>query len=323
MEPPGPSVRRRTHPRYRTGSGSPPCCPQSRWPCISRTPMGRSPVGEGSAGSHGGPVTLCSSAPLARLDSNSRGGAPGWRLPLPAQDAGAPGSRLEARGDGRPSPPGAQARLPTAVRPPSLPRRPHLREGALAVHHKQRCLAAAAVAHDHDLQLLPARARARGPGGVHSREQPALAAARGRPRGLNNPGRGQRDPAPWVPAAPPPGSRPGPPPGLFSFPLGPWPAQFTFHSRGNRQPGSGGARSEARLPLSRLHVKARAPHRPDSIVSAAPPGHPRLAGPASWQTPSDWPARPPPSDRGPLIGGPLPQHQGSRSLRSPALGEAP
>lgn len=36
-----------THRRCRRGSGSPPCCPQSRWPCTSRIRMGHSAVGEG------------------------------------------------------------------------------------------------------------------------------------------------------------------------------------------------------------------------------------------------------------------------------------
>lgn len=60
-----------------------------------------------------------------------------------------------------------------------------LGERALAVHHEQRSLAAAAVAYDHNLQLLPAGARGggcgrgRGPSSVHSQEPAALAAAPG------------------------------------------------------------------------------------------------------------------------------------------------
>jgi hypothetical protein len=70
--------------------------------------------------------------------------------------------------------------------PPSYPLRstggPHLRKGSLAVHHEQRCLAAAAVTHDHDLQLLPPWARGgglgRGPRGVHRPVPAALEAVR-------------------------------------------------------------------------------------------------------------------------------------------------
>lgn len=56
-----------------------------------------------------------------------------------------------------------------------------LGKGALAVHHEQRRLAAAAVTHDHYLQLLPCRAggggRGRSTWGVHSPEPAALDAA--------------------------------------------------------------------------------------------------------------------------------------------------
>lgn len=91
----GPSARRRTHRRCRRGSGSPPCCPRSRWPSTSRTRMGRSAVGYGI----GLVLKACGGVPRVRLDSshtfhlhpirlcpphaarlwNSRGGAPGWR----------------------------------------------------------------------------------------------------------------------------------------------------------------------------------------------------------------------------------------------------
>lgn len=85
----GPSPRRRTHRRCRISSGSPPCCPRSRWPCTSRTRMGRSAVGEravlvlkrcgGDPGSDWIPTptfTPSGSAPLTLLGSGIPEGAP-------------------------------------------------------------------------------------------------------------------------------------------------------------------------------------------------------------------------------------------------------
>lgn len=57
------------------------------------------------------------------------------------------------------------------------PTGPHLGKGALAIHHKQRRLAAATITHDHYLQLLPCGAGGsgwdRGTWGVHSPEPAA------------------------------------------------------------------------------------------------------------------------------------------------------
>lgn len=82
-----------------------------------------------------------------------------------------------------------------------------LGEGALAVHHEQRSLAASSVTHDHDLQLFPARARGGGRGrglwDIHSREPATLAAVRGAEPGVERSqagagprGRGQKNPRP-------------------------------------------------------------------------------------------------------------------------------
>lgn len=105
-----------------------------------------------------------------------------------------------------PCPQWSRARPPPPTRL-QHPGGPHLGEGALAVHHEQRSLAASSVTHDHDLQLFPARARGGGRGrglwDIHSREPATLAAVRGaEPRversqaGAGPRGRGQKNPRP-------------------------------------------------------------------------------------------------------------------------------
>lgn len=218
--PLGPSARRRTHRRCRRGSGSPPCCPLSRWPCISRIRMGRNAVDEGvglvlrDVAAPRGPAGLLSTSTITPFSSAPPPSGSG----IPKGDPQG-SSRLSAIGTPETRGPGSGCR-PRAVpcpqwsraRPPpptrlQHPRGPHLGEGALAVHHEQRSLAASSVTHDHDLQLFPARARGGGRGrglwDIHSREPATLAAVRGAEPGVERSqagagprGRGQKNPRP-------------------------------------------------------------------------------------------------------------------------------
>lgn len=279
---PGPSVRRRTHRRYRIGSGSPPCCPQSRWPCTSRTRMGRSPVGEGVGrflrGATGGaqgsaappPFTPSSSAPLTLLGSGIPEGAPrggGCLSTHRTPGSRGPGSRGRLKAVRRPQ--WSQARLPRSLTPTNPP--------AGLTSGKEPWLYT--ISNDVLPQppsptitifssFLPGPAFGPGAPGasiaVSSRHpQPRAGQSSGAERsgaGAESRGRGEINPAHYVPASPPPGSHPGPPPSL-SFPFCSVPdrgVHFSFPGK-LRQLRNGGTQPEARLPLPSLHVKARPP----------------------------------------------------------------